>query len=83
MTLREALKRVWAATDKQPEGLKGLPTCPPELYYIWVYFCELCSTGTPTYSEIDSWSRVTNRSVTSFEVQVIMKLSQLRSRPND
>lgn len=68
---------MWKASGKKPKQLEEQPTLPEELWHLWEWFLELNNPGELTFQEIESWSRLTCRNVTSTEAQVLRKLDRL------
>ena len=58
------------------------------LNYIWAWFCELDASRHVTefglsalsYQDIDSWARLTDKSLSSHDVSIIKDLDRLRLR---
>lgn len=71
-------------TGRRPKGLDG-PDMPLELAYLWVWFQELSATrgsngfgpNAITYTEIDTWARLTDTIIRPPEVRMIMTLDAL------
>lgn len=62
-------------TGKKPAGLEQeeLPEC---LAHIWLYYNEVFTGEALTYSELYSWSRMTRRNLSAFEVDLIKSLER-------
>lgn len=74
-TLAESLKIVAEKKKVNPETLYKLPKCNEKILYLIEWFYDLKKSPEPiTYSEIESWSRLTKQKVTPNEVDAIMKL---------
>jgi hypothetical protein len=86
--LRDHLETVARATRKTPAELAALTAvpCPYPLQHLWLAFLELTSTrpsnamgvGEPlSFSEIESWARLTRRPLTAWQVDVIRRLDTI------
>jgi len=78
--LREHLQAAYRQTGRKPADLDG-PPCPPELAYVWSWFCQLSNGRTRgmgaspiTWLDFDAWSRVTGVGLTAFERECITAL---------
>lgn len=60
-----------------PEQLANQPRLPQELAHLWRWFLELDSAGQLTFQEMESWSRLTCRKITSTEALVLRRLDAL------
>ena len=78
---REHLEQVERQTGKTPEELIG-PQFPTTVSYIWSAFLALSSARTSgfsgpnplTYTEIQAWLNLTNRHLSSRDVEAIKRL---------
>ena len=84
-SLRDQLNSVYRQTGVLPIELVEEPQIPECLDYVWQWFIELNRTRSSngfsmnpiSYSEIDSWARVTGTPINPFEVQLIKDLDTL------
>jgi hypothetical protein len=68
---------VWKQTGKKPQALIDQPELPTEVAYLWEWFLEIQSKETASYTEIENWSRLTQKHLIAFEVQAIRRLDSL------
>jgi hypothetical protein len=54
--------------------------CPPELDYLWLWFCQVCTAERLTFSELDSWMRLSRRNLEPWEVEALMMLDRVRAK---
>jgi len=74
-TLFESLKIIAEKKKVHPDTLYKLPKCNPKILYLIEWFYDLKKSPEPiTYSEIEAWSKLTNKAVTPNEVEAIMRL---------
>ncbi|MFT0140787.1 phage tail assembly chaperone [Alloalcanivorax xenomutans] len=70
------MKQVWKQTGNKPKSLKLDP--PPEgTQYLWEWFCDL---GECTYTEIHHWAALKRIHLLPWEVDVLRRLDQIRSK---
>ena len=82
-TLFESLKIIAEKKKVHPETLYKLPKCNPKILYLIEWFYDLKKSPEPiTYSEIEAWSRLTNKAVTPDEVEAITRLDLYYSKAN-
>lgn len=80
-SLRAHLESLYRQTGVCPEQLNVDPI-PQELIYLWNWWAQLEKTRMPsmsgissiTYTEIDSWARLSNIKLTAFEVKCLIAL---------
>jgi len=78
------MKQVEKATGKTPKALIP-PNFPDEIAYLWEDFLQLSTHRSSTFggappllfSEIESWSKVTGKTLSPFELDVILALDNL------
>jgi hypothetical protein len=86
-TLREHLQAVARQIRKMPPELAELTAvrCPVLLQYLWQAFLELSSARGSTgfgpaplsFLEIESWSRLTHRTLTGWQINVLKQLDSV------
>lgn len=82
ITKREHLLQVEKSTKRKPKDLENPHEFPRLLSHVWSFFCELQSARTAgfsganplSYSEIESWCRLSGNSLTPYDVAVIKQL---------
>jgi len=85
VTLREHLEQVKKATGYAPEGLENNTEFPNPLSHVWSFFLQLHQSRTMgfsgpnpiTYSEIESWVKLTNNQPNPLDVGIIKRLDSL------
>lgn len=50
---------------------------PEELVYLWAWFCDARTDGPLTFTELHHWSRLTQRRLLAWEVDVLRALDRL------
>lgn len=65
----------WNATGREPEQLKEHGQCPENLSYLWDWFLELRLPV--NYTELHHWQSATRRTLSAWEVDLIMKLDRM------
>lgn len=83
-TVRQKAENIARQTGRLPRGFEG-PEMPLELTYLWRWFQELSATrgsngfgpNPITYTEIDTWARLTGTIIRPMEVRLIMTLDGL------
>jgi hypothetical protein len=75
---------VQKATGKIPEGLEPPTKFPQQMLHVWSHFIELSSARTSgmginpiSFTEIKSWSELTDTPVSSRDIQAIKKLDSV------
>lgn len=63
-------------TGKKPKAL-DIPPCPPELRYLWLYWCDIHGPELLSYTELQAWSALNQVLLTPFDVGVIRRLDVL------
>lgn len=82
-TLREHLESIKAQTGFSPPELENV-NVSPTVMYLWTYFLQLnnarqngMSVNPLSYSEIDSWQRLTATEISPFELSIIKALDNV------
>jgi hypothetical protein len=76
-TQREVLAHVAKQKKIDLSELTKLPKLPASIGYIWGWFCEVNTNEKLKYSELLSWSQVTQKELSIFEVETITNLNHL------
>ena len=54
-----------------------MPDLPPELAYIWQWYCELCSANPLTFSEMAAWAALAGVELLSWEAELLRSLDRI------
>ena len=76
-THRQVLEQVAKQRKVPVEPMLDLPPIPKSIGYIWKWFCECRAGERLTYQELESWSNLTKKNLSIFEVETIMHLETL------
>lgn len=76
ITLRDSYEQYKKTKGHEHPSFLELPECPEELTHIYFWYCELSSSERLSYSELNNWSTLTQRHITSWEVDVLMLLDR-------
>lgn len=88
--MRVHLETVWKQTGEKPKELDFEP-CPVVMLYLWEDFKEL-ELGRQfnelgklpfSYSEIESWCRLTKRELTNFDLRILKQLDLISLKRKD
>jgi len=77
ITNKESFDRAAKQLKKDPLALYDLPKIKPEYLYLLKWFHQLKSDGPLKFSEIESWSRLTNKSPNCKEIDILMRLDSV------
>lgn len=75
--MRVHLEQVEKTTGRRPKKLLDQPDCPQELNYIWEWYLEMRSGELLNFTEIKSWSELTNQQLLSWEVDILRTLDRI------
>lgn len=80
LPVKTHLIKVWEQTGKKPKELE-FPDCPEELQYLKNWFFELYRGSKDiTFSEIESWARLTATPIDPWEVNLLVELGQMLNK---
>jgi len=68
---------VWKTLGKKPKALAEQPDFPEELRYIWEWFLEVKGGEPLNFTEMKSWSDLTQQTLLAWEVDLIKTLDRL------
>ena len=68
---------VWKQTKRKPKRLNEIPKLPELFAHLWEYYTELNGAEALTFSEIESWSRITKRNIESYEALILKRLDSI------
>jgi len=70
---------IYKKSGKVKSELNERPSLRPEAIYLWNIYCEII-TGCEkvTFAELDAWSRLTGKRLESWEIELMIKLDQVR-----
>jgi hypothetical protein len=75
---RKHLEQIAKVTRVEPPELQRSARVPEALHYLWKWYeNELIWNSPVTFQEIDAWSRLMLRPVTSIEVEILLTLDKL------
>lgn len=69
--------QVYKVTGKLPQKLANKPQLEQEMRYIVDWYVELQGSVPLTFTEIQSWAKLTHNNPLPWEVEVIMKLDKI------
>ena len=74
---KKHLLKAWESTGRKPKELQDQPALPPPLRHLWKWFVEIHTSEVLTFTEIKSWSELTQIKLTPLEVGVLRKLDSI------
>lgn len=77
ITNKESFDRAAEQLKKDPSELYKLPNVKTEYLYLFHWFNQVKSDGPLKFSEIESWSRLTNKNPNRKEIEILMQLDSI------
>lgn len=77
MSKKSHLIKVWTQTGRKPVELEKVIPRPTSLFYLWEWLCE--QVYPLSFTELESWQRLTGRSLSMWEVKALIELDKVRS----
>ncbi|MCG6540170.1 hypothetical protein MCB86_08785 [Pseudomonas sp. KSR10] len=77
ITIRAQLETIAEKTGKRPSRLDG-PPCPPELGYVWEWYCSARPIG--SLVEIKAWADLYGRTLKPHEITLMRRLASVEER---
>lgn len=75
---RKHLEQLAKSTRVEPPELQRSTRVPLALHYLWKWYENELHWNSPvTFQELESWSRLTYRNLSSIEVEIIFTLDKL------
>lgn len=69
--------KVWKQTGRKPKELEEVVPPPKDFKYLWDWLCDL--PYPLSYTELEAWMRLTGRSLSRWQIQILAELDKVRS----
>ena len=69
--------QVWKTLKRKPPQLENAPELREELRYLWERFREVFAGEPLTYTELQSWARMTGKRLLGWEAELIKSLDRI------
>ena len=77
ITVRAQLEAIAEKTGKRPGRLDG-PPCPPELAYVWEWYCS--ARPFESMAELKAWADLYGVSLRPYEINLLRRLAAAECR---